>query len=331
MKKSNYIIKFIGILLLSFIIITFTCLNTVTATNYTVKSEPETVSLDVLVDQLEFDEEYQPDNKILKYDAKTGETTEIDMNNLKSKLSKNNVITNYVEPYMSTQTNGINEISLNSNYIYPLDTQNFPYTATCKIKCEVYGKVGVSSGFLVGKNLLLTAAHCVMNKEDGDKTFAQWKVYPGYVNGKSYKNLSSTYVQAIYPSDWKKTHSPEYDWCLCILEDDIGLQTNYYGAQAYGTNNEMNGLSVSPYGYPTSEYNGERLCYSNGNILNTYNMYFDSSAYVSEGMSGGPFTRSSDGYAVGITHGYYTSNPNISVASRITQDVINLIVEYRNK
>lgn len=329
MKNKNLIIKLITIILLSVILLPFSCIGETKANDSKIQEEIKTISLDIAVDDIEIISEESVDNKILKYDARTGETTEIKMDEISSKLDKRTTLQNYTEsfdPYYNK--NEETSIMARSSYIAPLDMQNFPYRVTCRIKCDIYGSQGISSGFLVGPNLLLTAAHCVMNQEDDNKTFAEWRAYPGYVNGESYNNLSATYIQAIYPSAWKSTHSPEYDCCLCILDDDLGAQIGYYGCQSYGTNSEMNNISVNAFGYPKSEYEGQRLCYSQGNILNTYNRYFDSSAYISGGMSGGPFARRSDNYAIGIVHGYYTSNPNISVSSRITQDIINLILEY---
>ena len=89
----------------------------------------------------------------------------------------------------------------------------------------------------------------------------------------------------------------------------------------------MNGLSVRLLGYPLSPGVGEKQYYTTGTITNTNDLYFDSTAKSVEGFSGGPVTRTSDDYVVGINRGHYNSNPDTEVAVRITQDMINIILE----
>lgn len=67
-----------------------------------------------------------------------------------------------------------------------------------------------------------------------------------------------------------------------------------------------------------------------GKISNTHARYFDCSAVVNNGMSGGPIIRESDNYAVGIVKGEYTFDASKTYGVRITQDLINLIRDLRS-
>lgn len=271
------------------------------------------------------------DEIIMEYDAKSGITREIDMKELRKSLEKTrtNKKTNRVEPYdpLANQTynNRLSTTETTYNPIY--DLSDFPARATCRIKADVYGDTLVATGYMAGAKIVVTAAHCVMNLHDNDATFADWIAYPGYQNGSSYKGVYSGWSKIYYSPYWKSTHSPADDWCICILESDIGNTTGWLGTQSYGVNAEMDWLIVRLYGYPFSYGGGEYKRYTQGMTFNTGNYYFTSSAKTTEGFSGGPYVRASDNCVVGICHGYWTDRPNSSVGVRITQNMIDIIIE----
>lgn len=272
------------------------------------------------------------EEELLMYDSITGETTTINMDEVRQNIAlfndeggSNYNRTESYDPYNASNS-GVLFPRANIGQYYPSPTGGvFPCRVTCRIKYDVYGQQGIATGFLVGPNLLLTAAHCVMNVNDSDRTFADWCAYPGYNNGSSYLNVSSGWSQIIYPNSWISDHPDDSDWCLCILNESIGLNVGWYGCQAYGTNSEMNGIMVSPYGYPQAYGNGEKQYYTFGNISNTHDKYFDTNAVITGGMSGGPIARSSDNYAVGLVKGFYKLDSSKTYAVRITQQIIDLI------
>lgn len=130
------------------------------------------------VNELTSEESNVEERKIVEYDATTGKTTEVDMNEIRQKIAtsynKKGVNLDRIEPYDPYLTNnGINKYKLSptaysSGYTRVNDTSEFPYRVTCRITVDVYGVQRGGSGFLVGPNILLTAAHCVMNQEDND-------------------------------------------------------------------------------------------------------------------------------------------------------------------
>ena len=240
-----------------------------------------------------------------------------------------NAQSNYV-----TQGNLI-ALDMGTDEIVPLEIEDetiMEYDATTGITREVdldalREKIFSKQTRIAGPGVLVTAAHCVMNEDDNDAFFADWVAYPGYTNGSSYQGVSSGWSKVYYPNGYKTTHLPQYDWCICILNSPIGNTTGWCGTQSYGSNSEMNGLSVRLLGYPLSPGVGEKQYYTTGTITNTHDLYFDSTAKSVEGFSGGPVTRTSDDYVVGINRGHYNSNPDTEVAVRITQDMINIILE----
>lgn len=272
------------------------------------------------------------EEKIMEYDSTTGITKEVDMDSLReslnSKNTKNGGYTDRIEAYDPLANTDTRALTVTNMLYNPVsNVTSLPYRATCRIKADVYGKTLIASGYVASPKIVVTAAHCVMNIKDNDAYFGDWVAYPGYNNGSSYKGVSSGWSKVYYSSYWKLTHSKAYDWCICVLNSDIGNTTGWYGTQSYGTNSGMDGLSVRLFGYPTEPYDGERQYYTSGTILNTNGLYFDSSIKSVDGFSGGPVTRTSDNYVVGINHGVYTSDPDTEIGVRITQNMIDIIIE----
>ena len=324
--KRNFL-KILTIILLFIIIMisSFISPSKVNATNITYNEKriicPDIKIGDIPISHLE--------EKIVEYDATTGITKEVDMNTLRKsiilKSIKNGGVYDRIEPYDPLNNNTVNTISPYSLVNPVSDTSSLPYRAICRIK----GKYSIfeldASGYMAGPRILVTAAHCVMNIDNNDSYFSDWVAYPGYSDGNSYKGLSSGWSKIYYSPNWLSSHATEYDWCICILNSDIGNTTGWLGSGIYNTNSEMNNVSVDLFGYPGDFGGGERQCFSHGIISNTQDRYFDCTSRSTYGFSGGPFIRPSDNYAVGICEGNRISNPSISVGVRISQEMVNII------
>lgn len=102
------------------------------------------------------------------------------------------------------------------------------------------------------------------------------------------------------------------------------------GVQSYGTNSEMNNMSVRVLGYPGDVNYGfpstAKYQYSTGEkIISVRDLSFRYSAMSCDGFSGGPIMRTSDNYVVGVHHGTY-KGVNEAAGVRITQGMINIIL-----
>ena len=146
----------------------------------------------------------ETEEKIMMYDAKTDETKEVDVEELRQVLSSQNKarggsfdsIAPY-DPYANS--------NMRQNEATPLaadsaervtNTYNFPNRVTCRIESqEIYGTCAI-----VGPNVGLTAAHCVFNKDNGNAAYKNWTIYPGYNNG-TYYVVGIKYI--IQASGWK--------------------------------------------------------------------------------------------------------------------------------
>lgn len=179
---------------------------------------------------------------IMKYDAKTNTTSEVNKEELEAALTHSLQTTNSIEAYIPRSTKGNMRASSGTR----VDTSSFPYRAICKITAHNNkGDLIEGSGVLVGRNLLLTAAHCVYDTDNNNAIFGDWKAAPGF-NNSLYRGQVSGWATVYYSSAWMSGHSYQYDWALCVMEkEDIGDYTGYLGAQVYGTNSEMVNLDVS--------------------------------------------------------------------------------------
>ena len=203
------------------------------------------------------------EEKIMEYDARTGTTTEVDMEELRqistilrNKNGNNSLSVESIEPskeYISKSVSKMPNYSLLSSDREIIgDTSILPYSAVCKITLSnpsASNGQSDGSGTLIAKNAVLTSAHCVFDKNNNNAKFENWVAYPAF-NGAPYKNLSSGWSKVYYSSGWTSTHSYEYDWAVCVLEKSLGDTVGAVGATSYETTSEMKNIEVRTFRLP---------------------------------------------------------------------------------
>jgi V8-like Glu-specific endopeptidase/uncharacterized protein YycO len=85
------------------------------------------------------------------------------------------------------------------------DTSFFPHSAICQLQIQFPGGSGIGTGFYIARDRILTAAHCVIDWDNGQVQAQSIKVIPGR-NGAGTEPFGSFTVQ---PSDW--AYHPRYD------------------------------------------------------------------------------------------------------------------------
>lgn len=316
-KKKNIIIAGVAILLLT--------LNVKVYASSTTEQQSNSFSI-------------PESSKILKYDAITNETTEVDMDEVKQAITSNYILQKNSEltlnSYNPFQTANMNTIArANSGTDIISDTSILPYIATCKITYNYNGKeqnCGTLS--IVGKNLGLTAAHCVF--DENNNALKEWKIYPGYnekINGdKKYYGTVCGWSQVYYSSAWKENQENyKEDWAICILQSDVGNQVGYYGLKAFNDTSNLKDTEIRILGYPEEPSYGlfGRFQYSSyGKITDVYGNGIRTSARTYKGYSGGPILHS-DNLIVGVLYGIDSNKK--SRGAVITPDMINLITKLR--
>lgn len=100
---------------------------------------------------------------------------------------------------------------------------NYPWSTIGKLYMGGYS----CTGTLIGRNLVLTAAHCIVDEKTGKIYDTPIEFYPNMVNGKA--KTSSYAIYATYGGAY-----PTYDyadWAILELQDPLGDQYGYMGVQ----------------------------------------------------------------------------------------------------
>lgn len=198
----------------------------------------------------------------------------------------------------------------------------YPYSAIVYLTItRADGKVTHGSGAMVGRDLVLTAAHCVYDMDLGwSKSI---NVKPGGVNSKfDSTNATTYYASSVYTSGGYES----YDYAAIKLDSTrTGQLTGYYGTRWFSLNASLAGQDMYVYGYPYDKPDGT-MWYGTGTISNVQSMMFDHNADTESNMSGGPVVLTSEwDRIVGIhTRGNTTSNR----AVRMTESIFNFISEH---
>jgi len=142
------------------------------------------------------------------------------------------------------------------------------------------------------------------------------------------QDLSTGWSTIYYSSNWINDHSPANDWCIAVLNDNIGNDTGWCGIQNYSSDSSLNGKMGYAYGYPGgySLNYGENQWMTNGIISSVNSSKFDIGTLFVGGISGGPVYLSSGGnMIVGMCKGYYNNVNDLSLCTRITQNMVNIV------
>jgi len=200
--------------------------------------------------------------------------------------------------------------------------KRWPYFPVCKISM-VFEDAYVSSdgteeditasgtGFLMGPNLLVTAAHCVYQDVTSTRSyqdnisnplFAGSVTVMAAVEGTSesrpdYPYLATAKTIAISKHFFEHT-DPDNDWAAITLDRDLGLSIGYYGKIR---NWYEGGAKVFSYGYPFDAY--DNMVQTHGKLTGKTDAQYKYDMDTKVGQSGSPvFMTGRDGatYVCGV-------------------------------
>lgn len=227
----------------------------------------------------------------------------------------------------STVATGIQEVNL-------LMRSFEPYKNTCLIMCTFpNGKTYSSSGTMVGKNVVLIAAHGVYKQEYGGEA-TSIKVFIGLYNFYDTEEICANGFKKnlILPRSWVESELPKSDWALIVLQNDytsyqkVGYATDY---------TQVIGRSVTTAGYPKETL---IMNFSCGEITGTTDNKWDEankglwklSTSAVKGMSGGPVMDNETGAIIGLIHGIDDTITHETVAVPLTEFIVDVIKQYRS-
>ncbi len=203
-------------------------------------------------------------------------------------------------------------------------THEFPWSCICQLRMRwSNGASGIGTGTLIGKDVVLTAAHNLYHKQYGRVETID--VIPGYSSGGGPFGTKQTSA-FNYNDDFENDQSLKNDYGI------IRLGSSFAGTGFLGmgnlSNSDLSNALLNIAGY--SEYGsyGDRLYFHSGGTTSYDQDSIQYNLDTEEGASGAPiFIRiNSQIYVIGIhAEGYYSGNKAVRLNQRVYADLTRWI------
>ncbi|SHE90123.1 glutamyl endopeptidase [Seinonella peptonophila] len=205
-------------------------------------------------------------------------------------------------------------------------TKDWPSAAIAQIEFKQDGKNYTCTGFLIDRNVLATAGHCVY---EGGNWSTDIKVTPGR-NGSDAPFGTYRGIQVHTTEQWIKSESPDYDYAAIILDGNPGSTTG-----TIGLNTQYKvGDADTVRGYPGDKPKGTMWTHDNQiRKISDHRLFYQNDTYG--GQSGAPVYHSLNqkcGVCAVAVHAYGVGgDPDSQNNSgpKITQEVIQNYNQWR--
>lgn len=226
------------------------------------------------------------DHHVLMYDISTATESVYDTNRY-PETSQFSSTESYIPSGLETVAESAGLKSF-TDLKYVSNTTAYPASANVKlfIRYPSSASIYVGSGVMVSKNVVLTAGHCIYDKNLGG--WAKWiKVVPGYTNHD--EPFGFAMAKKVYAwNDWTIGENFDWDMGVILLDGCIGLHTGYFGIGTYH-NAFFTSNNFHNYSYPSDDpYNGLSMYYRHGKFDNVteHMLKFNNRSYKGQSGSG---------------------------------------------
>ncbi len=222
----------------------------------------------------------------------------------------------------------IQESVLGFDSRFQVNPYTYPQRAVALI---TYNGATHCTGWLVSKDTLVTAGHCVHGGGSTGRwgTLSAFKIYPGFSD--DYAPYGSCTPKEIYSSSgWITVADTDSDIGIIKLDCEVGNSTGYF---SYFVADPVENVAITINGYPGDKAEGHQQWASTGTISHATaaKLYYDND--TTGGMSGSPiWVQNANGtaWSFGIhTNGESILLPNTNAGTRISQDVFDLITAVK--
>ncbi len=188
---------------------------------------------------------------------------------------QSNGLNNTVSPYVVVPPDNSSLVDVSQYDIYPQSSV-----------CRLYAG-GLSTAFLVGPKVALTAAHCVFDQEEGvwDTNNFVWPNADPEANSIDIIRNGTKVVKMIIPTGYRNSSASgsvvDTDWAILVLADDVGTENGTFGLTVTSPAYEADAFVLG--------YNSDNMMsFAPGYILNVNSGNVRYTCDTTGGMSGAP-------------------------------------------
>ena len=215
------------------------------------------------------------------------------------------------------------------------DTTLFPWSTIVRLRGHFDHKTNTCTGVMIASNVVLTAAHCVYDRDD-DEWAISFEASPGKVGlEEPFGTVNS--VDHIIDMDYvivEDFDKKKHDWALLALDEPIGDTVGWLPVGT-ATHYELFNYMLHIASYPSGDcdscgYTGKNMFYDSDVAVYIADLYFDHVTDTLSGSSGaGVWIEKSCGrpLVVAVHRSGYTSGESNS-ATRLTEVEIAAIIAF---
>jgi V8-like Glu-specific endopeptidase len=191
-------------------------------------------------------------------------------NNLPSRNAEPENVKNVEPPVKSGDTVGTSKVFGADGRTKINPANSYPWSAQTKLLMRFNSGWYMGSGTLISSNEVITAGHCIHDKNDGGWA-SQVIVIPGKAGASEpFGRFNATRLMSW--TAWTGSKDSDHDMGVVRLGTHIGNSTGWLGLGAYGS---LAGTTGNIAGYPGDRDGGEFLYYMAGTITyQTGNRYY---------------------------------------------------------
>ena len=211
--------------------------------------------------------------------------------------------------------------------------RQYPFSAVVAITAEFNDAAGQSTGFMIGRNTILTCGHCVYDPEYGGLC-TSLEFYPGSDNesrpfGTFQASPSNVSIHPVWlesaqkagtGEDWYGNTEHGFDMAVIRIDDNVGDMTGWFGLK--WQEGSLNGVHATLTGYPK----GYRMKTANGIIMDTEAESLIYQIDSEPGTSGCPIYMENRDGSLSVIGVNKSSMMITNQASRITKEKFDWIV-----